>query len=53
MNVRPLDAEDYGFALSSWRESHKQAPGPDRVPWPYYRSEWVSKFRRIINRPIS
>ena len=49
--VRALDADDFGYALSSWRESHKQAPGVDRLPWPYYRAEWGEKFRAIINDP--
>lgn len=51
--VRALDDGDKGYALSSWRESHKQAPGVDRVPWPYYRSEWGEKFRAIINDPTT
>ena len=51
VTVRALDTDDFGYALSSWRESHKQAPGVDRVPWPYYRSEWGEKFRAIINDP--
>ncbi len=49
LSIRPLDADDTGYALSSWRESHKQAPGVDRVPWPYYRHEWGEKFRALIN----
>lgn len=51
MIVRELDAADRGYALSSWRESHKQAPGPDRVPWSYYRHEYGEKFRALINDP--
>lgn len=49
MVIRELDQDDRGYALSSWRESHKQAPGVDRVPWPYYRHEWGEKFHTIIN----
>lgn len=53
VTVRALDDDDKGYALSSWRESHKQSPGVDRVPWPYYRSEWGEKFRAIINDPTT
>jgi hypothetical protein len=49
MNIRPLDPEDRGYALNSWRESHKTSPGVDRLPWSYYRHEWGEKFRAIIN----
>jgi len=47
--VRQLDADDVGYALTSWRESHKPAPGVDRVPWAYYRHAWVNKFRDLLN----
>jgi hypothetical protein len=49
MTIRPLDPDDIGFALSSWRESHKAAPGVDRVPWAYYRHAWGEKFRALVN----
>jgi hypothetical protein len=49
MEIRQLDADDVGFALTSWRESHKPSPGADRVPWSYYRHEWGAKFNAILN----
>lgn len=49
MIIRELDSADRGFALVSWRESHKAAPGVDRVPWAYYRDEWGGKFSDLIN----
>lgn len=47
--IRELDDRDKGYALSSWRESHKAAPGCDRVPWSYYKHEWGTKLASIIN----
>lgn len=51
--IRKLDDEDKGYALVSWRESHKSAPGPDRVPWSYYKHEYGSVFSKILNSPES
>ncbi len=53
VTVRALDADDKGYALSSWRESHKSSPGCDRVPWSYYRHEWGEKFRALIDDPTT
>jgi hypothetical protein len=47
--VRPLDAEDKGYVLSSWRESHKQSPGNDKLPWAYYKSDFGKLFADIVN----
>jgi hypothetical protein len=49
IDVRPLAPEDVGYALSSWRESHKQAPGVDKVPWTYYKKEYGAVFGAILN----
>lgn len=42
-----LDA-DRPYALSSWRESHKQAPGVDRVPWASYKREYGAIMTRLL-----
>lgn len=49
IDIRPLDATDIGYALSSWRESHKQAPGVDKVPWTYYKREYGAVFSALLN----
>jgi hypothetical protein len=49
--IRPLDDVDKGYALSSWRESHKQSPGSHRVPWSFYKATVGAELARIINDP--
>lgn len=51
--IRKLDDEDRGYALISWRESHKSAPGCDRVPWSFYKHEYGKLFSKILNDPAS
>ena len=53
MNIRPLDTEDRGYALFTWRESAKKAPGLDRVPWAYYRDAIVPAFAKILDDPTT
>lgn len=49
MNIRPLDTEDRGYALFSWRESYKKAPGVDRMPWSFYKSAVVPVLEGVLN----
>lgn len=49
ITIQKLRDEDKGYALSSWRESHKAAPGVDRLPWSYYKRAWGDLFARIVN----
>lgn len=51
--IRNLDPEDVGYALVSWRESHKAAPGADSMPWSYYKHAYGSLFQKILNDPAS
>lgn len=51
IEIRKLSDEDKGYALASWRESHKASPGCDKVPWAYYKSDFGALFARIINDP--
>lgn len=51
--IRNLDPEDIGYALVSWRESHKAAPGADNIPWSYYKHAYGSLFQKILNSPES
>lgn len=51
LTVRPLDPEDRGYVLSSWRESHKQSPGNDKLPWAFYKSDFGKLFSEIVNSP--
>lgn len=48
MKIRDLDDEDVAYALSAWRESHKQSPGCDRVPWGYYKHAWGALISRVL-----
>lgn len=51
MIIRPLDKDDYGYALFSFRESAKKAPGLDRVPWSFFKATVVSEFEKILDDP--
>ncbi len=53
MNIRPLDDADRGYALASMRESHKQSPGCDRIPWNYYKATWGALLSKLINDPVT
>jgi len=53
MQIRLLDLTDKGYALASWRESHKAAPGVHRVPWSFYKHEYGEIFAQIINAPTT
>ena len=52
-SVKPLAAVDRGYALSSWRESLKQAPEHHRVPWAYFKNTVGAELSRIINDPTT
>lgn len=51
MNIRKLDPDDVGYALFSWREGAKKAPGVDRLPWTYYKDTLVREFEKILDDP--
>lgn len=53
MIVRPLDADDVGYALYSWREGHKKSPSHERMPWAYYKDTLGHAFERILNDPAT
>ncbi len=53
MNISRLDDTDIGYALFSWREGHKKAPGVDRVPWSYYKHEYGTAFVKILDDPAT
>ncbi len=51
--IRPLDAADRGYVVASWRESLKQAPGHDKVPWSYFKATIGAELSRITNDPTT
>lgn len=51
ITIRKLRDDDKGYAISSWRESYKQAPGVDRVPWPYFKATVGADIANIVNNP--
>lgn len=53
MIIRPLDEDDYGYALFTWRESAKKAPSLDRMPWGYYKDTLGYAFEKLLNDPAS
>jgi hypothetical protein len=53
MIIRALDPGDVGYALYSWREGHKKAPGADRMPWSYYKDTLGHAFEKLLNDPTS
>ncbi len=53
LEIRTLDQDDLPYALSSWREGHKQAPKADRMPWVYYKAKYGPIFRGLLESPTS
>ena len=53
VEIATLRQEDLPYVLSSWRESHKQAPGVDHVPWVYYKAKYGAIFRELLSSPAS
>lgn len=53
VTVRPLDAEDRPYALTSWRESHHQGAAMKNVPWPVYKREYGALFWELLNHHSS
>lgn len=51
MNIRPLDADDVGYALTAWQEAHKTSPNCRRAPWWAYRQEYGAMLKRIVDDP--
>ncbi len=51
VEVVELRAGDRARAIAAWRESHKQAPGVDRVPWAYYKEKYGAAFRALLDDP--
>lgn len=49
MQIRSLDADDVGYALTAWQEAHKTSPGCKRAPWWAYRREYGDLFKQIVN----
>lgn len=49
VSILELNDDDRPYALSSWRESHKQSPGVDRVPWSYYKKEYGRTFEQLLS----
>jgi hypothetical protein len=37
VSIRSVKPDDLRFVGTSWKESHKDAPGPDRMPWSIYK----------------
>lgn len=52
-SIQDLSPDDRGYVLASWRESHKQSPGADKVPWGFYKYEWGTMLSKIINDPTT
>lgn len=53
LTIRDLANEDKGYAISSWRESHKQAPGVDKIPWSFYKREYGAMISRLVDDPTT
>lgn len=49
MIIADLDPADYGYVLSSWRESHHETPGAAHIPWKHYKREYGDAFARLID----
>ena len=46
--VVELHPDDRGYALATWRESAKQAPPLDRLPWSYFKREYSVHMSKLL-----
>lgn len=53
MNIRPLRAEDVGYAITAWQEAHKTSPTARRAPWWAYKREYGDVFKQIVDDPAT
>lgn len=53
MIVRALDDNHKGYALCTWREGAKKAPGFDRVPFSYFKDVYGRAFKQILDDPAA
>lgn len=53
MNIRPLKADDVGYALTVWQEAHKTSPNCRRAPWWAYRREYGDLFKKLVDDPTT
>jgi hypothetical protein len=53
MIIRPLDADDVGYALTVWQEAHKTSPQCRRAPWWAYRREYGDLFKKLADDPTT
>lgn len=44
--IRELHPDDFGYALTTWRESHK--PATRGVPWSVYKYMYGAEFEKIL-----
>lgn len=49
MEIRPLDADDVGYALVAWQHAHKTSPNCRRAPWWSYKREYGALFRQLVD----
>lgn len=49
MIIQDLKVEDFGYCLSSWRETHHDAPGIKHFPWKFYKREYGDRFAKLID----
>jgi hypothetical protein len=48
LSIRSLDEKDRAYALSSWRESHRESSKFRRVPWSFYKHVYGKHFEKLI-----
>jgi hypothetical protein len=53
LDLRPLRAEDYGYARWSFAEGHKGAPGVSSMTWRYYKRFIAPELERALTFPTT
>jgi hypothetical protein len=51
--IKPLEQRDRGYALFSWREGVKKAPGLCRLPWAYFKDTLGYALAKILDDPTT
>jgi hypothetical protein len=49
MQIRQLDADDVGYALTAWQEAHKTSPECRKAPWWAYRLEYGALIKQLVD----
>lgn len=48
ISIRPMSADDHGYARATWREGMKDAPAYERMPWSLYKQTAGATVAKLV-----